>query len=161
MTIEVRQARVDDDAALVAIDVATWTASVSPAPQPPPGTEFFGERTRPEDVLVAELDGVVAGYAAVGNSLPVPSHEHVVELRGLAVSPDAGGRGVGRRLVDAAVAEARARGARKMTLRVLGANTVARRLYERCGFETEGLLHEEFLLDGRYVDDVLMAHRLA
>lgn len=158
--IEVRWARVDDEAALVAIDEATWTAAVSPAPLPPPGMAFFGERTRPEDVLVAELDGLVIGYAAVGNSIPVPSHEHVLELRGLAVAPAAGGRGVGTRLVDAVVAQARTRGARKVTLRVLAPNAVARRLYARCGFEVEGLLREEFLLDGWYVDDVLMAHRL-
>ncbi len=43
---------------------------------------------------------------------------------------------------------------------MLGHNAPARRLYERCGFLTEGLLAEEFLLDGRYVDDVWMARRL-
>lgn len=158
--IAVRWAQADDDAELVAIDEATWTAAVSPAPRPRAGTTFFDDRTSPADVLVAESDGVVAGYAAIGNSLPVPSHKHVLELRGLAVAPAAGGRGVGRRLVDAVVAEARARGARKVTLRVLGPNTVARRLYVRCGFEVEGLLQAEFLLDGQYVDDVLMAHQL-
>lgn len=31
------------------------------------------------------------------------------------------------------------------------------RLYERCGFRVEGSLSEEFLLDGRYVDDIWMA----
>ncbi len=34
------------------------------------------------------------------------------------------------------------------------------RLYERLGFEREGALSDEFLIDGRYVDDVLMAKRL-
>jgi RimJ/RimL family protein N-acetyltransferase len=33
-------------------------------------------------------------------------------------------------------------------------------LYERLGFSREGTLREEFLIDGRYVDDVLMARRL-
>jgi RimJ/RimL family protein N-acetyltransferase len=60
-------------------------------------------------------------------------------------------------LVDAAVREARARGARRLTLRVLGPNMAARGLYEAAGFVVEGVLPEEFLLDGRYVDDVLMA----
>jgi hypothetical protein len=45
----------------------------------------------------------------------------------------------------------------KVTLRVLGHNVGARRLYERCGFVPEGVLRGEFLLEGRYVDDVLMA----
>jgi RimJ/RimL family protein N-acetyltransferase len=40
---------------------------------------------------------------------------------------------------------------------VLGPNAAARALYESCGFTVEGVLREEFLLDGQYVDDVLMA----
>jgi len=44
---------------------------------------------------------------------------------------------------------------------VLGPNSGARALYEACGFEVEGVLREEFFLDGRYVDDVQMARRLA
>ena len=57
----------------------------------------------------------------------------------------------------AAVREAGSRGARRLTLRVLAPNTAARGLYEACGFTVEGVLREEFLLEGRYVDDVLMA----
>ena len=43
------------------------------------------------------------------------------------------------------------------SLRVLGENDAARRLYERAGYEVEGVLRGEFHLDGRDVDDVLMA----
>jgi ribosomal protein S18 acetylase RimI-like enzyme len=158
--ITVRTARADDDAALVAIDDLTWTPDVSPAPPQDPPRAFFGERLDPADALVAELDGAVAGYATLHNTIPLPSHAHVLEINGVAVHPAAGGRGVGRRLVDAAVEEARSRGARKVTLRVFAPNAVARRLYERCGFVEEGFLREEFLLDGHYVDDVLMARYL-
>jgi RimJ/RimL family protein N-acetyltransferase len=45
-------------------------------------------------------------------------------------------------------------------LRVLGPNKAARQLYATCGFATEGVLREEFLLNGRYVDDILMARCL-
>jgi RimJ/RimL family protein N-acetyltransferase len=81
-------------------------------------------------------------------------------VRSLAVDPAHQGGGIGRRLVDAAVAEARARGARRLRLRVLGPNDAAGRVYEARGFVVEGVLREEFLLDGRYVDDVLMARDL-
>ncbi len=157
--ITVRTARVDDDAALAAIDELTWSAANSPAPPPEGPRAFFGERLDPADALVAEVDGVVAGYAAL-RATALPSHAHVLEINGVAVHPAAGGRGVGRRLVEAAVEEARSRGARKVTLRVLGPNAAARRLYARCGFVEEGLLRDEFLLLGRYVDDVLMARYL-
>jgi len=158
--IDVRTARPDDDAALVAIDAATWTPAVSPAPMPEAGTAYFGERTEPEDVLVALVDGVVAGYVQLKQTSPVPSHEHVLLINGLAVHPDHQRSGIGRRLVAAAVEEARRRGVRKLSLRVLGPNTGARKLYEALGFVVEGVLQGEFHLDGTYVDDVFMARQL-
>ncbi|MYV52865.1 GNAT family protein, partial [Streptomyces sp. SID3212] len=59
-----------------------------------------------------------------------------------------------------AALHARNQGARRLTLRVLGHNTPARRLYEAEGFAVEGVLPGEFLLDGEYVDDVLMGRSL-
>jgi ribosomal protein S18 acetylase RimI-like enzyme len=157
----IRQARLEDEPKLRDIDAATWTADVSPAPPPPADAAFFGARTAPSDVLVAETGGVIAGYAALGQSVPLTSHAHVLEIRGLAVHPAHQRRGVGRRLVEACIGQARSRGARKLSLRVLGGNAGARRLYESCGFTAEGVLREEFFLGGLYVDDVLMACRLA
>jgi ribosomal protein S18 acetylase RimI-like enzyme len=159
--ITIRTARADDEAVLAALDRRTWTPAVSPAPPPAPGTPFFDDGTRPEDVLVAEHDGVVAGYVRLGEGFGIPAHRHVRVIGGLAVDPDRRGLGLARRLVDAAVAEARRRGARKVTLRVLGHNTAARRVYERCGFVVEGVLRAEFRVDGADVDDVLMACPLA
>ena len=160
--IAVRLASDGDGPALARIDLATWTPAVSPAPAPVDADayRFFDDRTLPGNVLVAEVDGKVAGWVKVQSPTPLLSHAHVLEIGGLAVDPSRQGVGVGRRLVEAAVQECSRRGARKVTLRVLGPNTAARRLYERCGFEAEGVLHGEFMLQGRYVDDVLMARQL-
>jgi len=43
---------------------------------------------------------------------------------------------------------------------VLSTNESAIRLYERRGFVREGTLLEEFCINGRFVDDVIMAKRL-
>lgn len=75
-------------------------------------------------VIVAEMDGSIAGFAAVVGG----------ELDGLFVEPDLWGRGIGRALIDAAVHEARKRG---LALTVI-ANPSARRFYESCGFSIEG-----------------------
>ena len=40
---------------------------------------------------------------------------------------------------------------------MLATNTGARALYAAYGFEVEGVRRGEFLLDGEYADDVLMA----
>lgn len=152
-----RPAQVADGAALRKIDLETWSSDVSPAPAPPADAPFFRPQADPTDIVVAELDGRVVGYVAVHQALPIPSHDHVLEIGGLAVSPAYQGRGVARALIEGAKAEASRRSARKLTLRVLAPNAPARRLYESCGFRVEGILTEEFLLDGAYVDDVLMA----
>lgn len=158
--ITVRPARPDDEQTLGRIDALTWTSDVSPSPTTEPARPFFGPGTAVADVLVAEDDGSVLGYVKVHQPLPLPSHTHVLEIGGLAVDPDRQRAGAGRALVEAAVELARDRGARKLGLRVLGPNAPARALYESCGFGVEGVLAEEFLLAGRYVDDVLMARRL-
>jgi ribosomal protein S18 acetylase RimI-like enzyme len=156
----IRQARPEDEPELKDIDAATWTAGVSPAPPPAADAAFFGERIAPADVLVAETGHVIAGFAALGQSGRLASRSHVLEIRGLAVHPARQRCGVGRRLVEACIERARSRGARKLSLRVLGGNVAARRLYESCGFRVEGVLCEEFFFGGRYVDDVLMASML-
>jgi ribosomal protein S18 acetylase RimI-like enzyme len=158
--IDVRPARDEDDQALAAIDAVAWAVHVTPAPARESASPFFNDRTRPEHVLVAEADGVVAGYVMLHQSIPLPSHEHVLEVNGLAVDPQQQGRGVGRRLIEEAKSAAVRRGARKLSLRVLAPNATARRLYQACGFTVEGVLEAEFLLDGQLVDDVLMACRL-
>lgn len=155
--LTIRPATADDDRALQRLDVVTMTGEVSPAPARSPDVPFFERGREPADVLVAEDDGASVGYALLEQQFGIVSHAHVLTVGGLAVDPAAQGRGIGRALLDAAVAEARARGARKLTLRVLGPNVRARSLYERCGFVVEGVLRAEFVIDGRDVDDVLMA----
>jgi ribosomal protein S18 acetylase RimI-like enzyme len=151
----IRPARADDGPALRALDAETWSPLVTPGPPPAPDAAFDVD-----DVLVYEVDGEVAGYVALGAPTPLASNRHVVYVRGLAVAPAHRGRRIGRALVEAGVAAARDRGARRLTLRVLAGNAPARALYESCGFVVEGVQRGEFLLDGRYVDDVLMARDL-
>lgn len=153
----IRPALDQDGPALRLIDVEAFIAELSAAPAPQPHDEFFDERTRPECVLVAEVGGVPVGWVVVRERYPrLDSAAHVKQIRGLAVTPRFQRLGVGQRLVMAAVELARARGARRLTLSVLGANGTARRLYERCGFAVVGIEREQFLIAGRYLDDVLM-----
>ncbi|MCF1599201.1 GNAT family N-acetyltransferase [Streptomyces muensis] len=157
----IRAALPDDEEELAHLDRATWSTlhSVMPRPQPPHRT-FFDERHAPEDHLVAELDRRIVGYVRLALATPLACNAHVRQIQGFAVADEVRGRGVGRALIRAAVEEARRRGARRLTLRVLGHNTPARKLYESEGFVVEGVLPEEFFLDGAYVDDVLMGRGL-
>ncbi|MEU9917186.1 MULTISPECIES: GNAT family N-acetyltransferase [unclassified Streptomyces] len=159
--MHIRHATLDDEDTLGRLDRATWSTlhAVSPRPQPP-YEPFYGERFGPRDHLVAELDGVLVGYIRLGFPTPLACNAHVRQIQGLVVAEKARGAGVGRALLRAAQEEARRLGARRITLRVLGHNAPARGLYESEGFVVEGVLPEEFLLDGAYVDDVFMGRSL-
>ncbi|MGW0615174.1 N-acetyltransferase family protein [Streptomyces sp. NPDC002788] len=159
--VRIRTAMPGDGEELARLDRLTWSHlhAVTPEPQPP-YPPFFSERHAPEDCLVAELGDRLAGCLRLGFPTPLESNRHVRQIQGFAVAENARGRGVGRALIRAAVDDARRRGARRLTLRVLGHNTPARKLYEAEGFVVEGILPEEFLLDGEYVDDVFMGRFL-
>ena len=75
-------------------------------------------------VWVAELDGNIAGFAALLDG----------ELDGLFVEPELWRCGVGAALVETAAHEARRNG---LALSVI-ANPAARGFYERCGFSLQG-----------------------
>lgn len=155
--VDFRNAESADDAALRGLDRATWSTQVSPGTKASADAPFFSDRCAPGDVLVATGDGVILGFAILRQSADMPSHTHVVQINGFAVSPAAQGHGIGRRLLDFTQHEALRRGASKVSLRVLGGNAGARHLYESCGFTVEGILRGEFKVDGHLVDDILMA----
>ncbi|MFD8071256.1 GNAT family N-acetyltransferase [Streptomyces sp. NPDC059718] len=158
--LRVRPALLSDDPALVRLERATWSTLHAVRPPREENEDFFSERWGPDAFLVAEADGRVAGFVGAVPPTPLASNAHVRQIQGLTVDTWARGRGVGLELVLAAVAEARRQGAVRVTLRVLGHNTPARRLYEAAGFTVEGVLRGEFLLDGVYVDDVCMGRRV-
>ncbi|WP_326735792.1 GNAT family N-acetyltransferase [Streptomyces sp. NBC_01022] len=165
--LPVRLAVPEDGPALGELDRGTWSTlhEVMPRPQPP-YQPFFDDRHRPQDVLVAEAvnpegETVIAGYVRVVPPTPLACNAHVRQIQGLAVAGWARGRGVGRALIQAACGHARAEGANRITLRVLGHNSPARALYTSEGFAVEGVLRGEFFLTGRYVDDVLMGRPLS
>jgi ribosomal protein S18 acetylase RimI-like enzyme len=155
--VVIRRALLDDGERLAEIDRLTWSLSVTPQLSDLAGRQFFDGDLDPSDVLVAEVDGVLVGYVQLGYPTKLAANQHVLAVRGLAVLPAYRRRGIARRLLSAAIEEARERGACRLTLRVLGTNGGAQALYASMGFEVEGILHGEFLIEGRYVDDVLMA----
>lgn len=83
------------------------------------------------DVIVAEIDGRLAGFAALDGG----------ELDALFVEPERWRRGIGAALIEASVHEARRRG---LSLVTVVANPAARAFYEKCGFRVEGEAETRF-----------------
>ena len=80
-------------------------------------------------ILVALRDAEVVGTAAV-----IPHGPGEMELAKVTVARTARGAGLGRRLTEACVAEARARGMRRLVLVSSSRLEAALRLYESIGF---------------------------
>ncbi len=154
--VEIRAATTADEEPLRRLDRAAWTTYSSPGPLPE-GESFFDEKTRPADVLVAVVDGEVAGYLRLAKASRFASSDHVLTINGVAVDPAKQRLGVGRALH-------RRSGNRGADARRPPADP-ARLLPERrcpsplrmAGFEVEGVLRGEFFLGGAYVDDIAMA----
>lgn len=97
----------------------------------------FVER-REHLALVAEVDGVRAGFIVTLDSLPdeVTGDDQAFVVY-MAVERERRGAGVGKALLKRAEDEARRRGMPYMALMVTEENDAARALYERAGYRTE------------------------
>lgn len=84
------------------------------------------------------------------------SRRHVGSL-GMGLLPANRGRGIGTPLIQSAIGDAWANGLSRIELTVRTDNNVARKLYERIGFEHEGIKRRSMLFDGIYYDAYAMA----
>lgn len=99
-----------------------------------------------------ELVGCLGWYRDTGRKVA-----HKCHLWGMYVAPAWRGRGVARRLLGDALQRARdVPGLVQVELLVSLGNPQASALYESAGFRRAAVLPRSLLLDGRFVDDLLM-----
>ena len=106
-------------------------------------------------LLAVDPGGAVLGRGSLNRFNPRAAYDHVADFS-VFVEREMRGRGVGGALLDALEARARAIGYHKMVLAAFATNVPGTRLYERRGFATVGTYHEQGMLDGRWVDVVIM-----
>lgn len=151
-SLRLRPAGADDGPFLVEMLVAAGSWTRPPGEPPPPaaavlavpqGADYIEDWGREGDGgVIAQWDGEPVGacwfrrftaehpgYGFLGEDVPGI---------GLAVRDSFRGRGIGTRLLEAAVAAIRESGASAVSLSVELGNDRARRLYERAGFEPVG-----------------------
>jgi phosphinothricin acetyltransferase len=127
----------------------------------PPDAAEMERRRRDIDAqdlpyLIAEVDGVVAGYAYASRFRPRVAYRFTVE-DSVYIRADYIGRGLGRLLLARLIAGCEARGARQM-IAVIGdsANAASIRLHEKFGFRHVGVLEAVGWKFDRWFDVVLM-----
>jgi RimJ/RimL family protein N-acetyltransferase len=110
-------------------------------------------------VFVADRSGELVGMTGIG-ALKPPKQAHAGWVWGVYVIENARGRGVGERLLRAAIDWARRKGLLVIRLGVAEGNDSAYRCYERCGFVTYGVEPLSIRWEGKLYDERLMGLRL-
>ena len=110
-------------------------------------------------VLVAERAGAVAGWGSLNVFNSRPAYAHVADFS-IYVGQEARGAGIGKALLAALIARARELGYHKLVLAAFPQNEAGMRLYAHFGFREVGVYREQGLLDGRWVDVIIMERLL-
>lgn len=132
MPIHIRRAEIPDVPALVSCIDTAYARYAATIPDLPAVSEGVAEEIADNLVWVAVEDGQVIGALFL-----VPQGD-VMKLANVAVHPDHGGKGLGRRLIALAEAEARARGCTEMWLNTHAAMPENVRLYCHLGWVETG-----------------------
>ncbi len=146
--VTLRRAAPDDLDAVAALFLACWRQSYRGV-LPDRLVELFdpvsardlwrrsmASATTDREVIVAErADGTIVGVVTVGEDPDSPGTGHVFSLY---VGPEAQERGIGTRLLSAAVDRLASRGFTRASLWVFEANGRARAFYERMGWRADG-----------------------
>ena len=120
---------------------------------------FVAKRAQQHPVLVAVVDGDVAGFCSYGPFRAWYGYRYTVE-NSIYVSERHRGRGIAGRLLAALIERARAQGLHTMVAGIEGRNEVSIRLHERAGFTRAGVLREVGYKFDRWLDLVFMERKL-
>ncbi len=116
--------------------------------------DWFGERITQSQIFGAVLAQGLVGVVGLRAHVDA-KQRHKAMIWGMYVRREARQYGIGRRLVDAAVAYATGQ-VEQLQLAVVTENEAARRLYVKAGFIEYGHQINALKCGGRYYDDILM-----
>ena len=157
--LTVRDARPADAAAIAVIynqGIADRIATLETVERTPEErVAWLAARGPRHPVLVAERDRVVAGWGSLNPFNPRKAYEYVADFS-VYVERAWRGKGVGSALLRALIARAQQLGYHKMVLSAFPWNALGMALYQKHGFRTVGIYKEQGLLDGHWVDAIIM-----
>jgi L-amino acid N-acyltransferase YncA len=140
------------------VDAVLHTTAIwqdEPNPRPWFDTWLADRRTAGLPVLVAEVEGAVAGYVSYAPFRPLDGYRHTVE-HSVYVLPSFRGRGIASTLMRALMTHARQQDLHVMIAGICSTNTGSIALHERLGFAVAGELREVGRKFDRWHDLTLM-----
>ena len=104
---------------------------------------------------IAEVDGKIVGWADI-----IPHIKGAIRhtgVLGMGVAADYRGRGIGADLLKKVIEHSWEIGLSRLELEVISSNHAAISLYERHGFQHEGIKQNAWFVDGFFKDMLIMA----
>lgn len=114
-------------------------------------TRWLEERSGGHAVIVAEIDGAVAGFASLSSFKARAAYRPTVE-NSVYVDPDYQRRGLGRLLMQEIIDRARLHGFHSMIARIAEGNPGSIALHESFGYHVVGVEREVGRKFGRWLD---------
>ncbi len=114
-------------------------------------TRWFEDRDPAEPVLVVEVDGVVAGFGYLSWYRSKAGYRYTRENT-LYIAPPYHRRGLGARLLEALIDQARALGIRALIAQIETSNEASIALHERYGFVRLGIERQVGYKFDRWLD---------
>ncbi len=158
-----RLATLDDAEAIRGIynlEVTTSTVTFDLVPRSLDDQRRWQEaRSGAHAVLVAESDGVVAGFGSLSKWRDRPAYSTTVE-DSIYIHRDHQGQGLGKALLAELVSTATSHGFHACMARIVGGHDASIALHRSCGFEIVGTEREVGRKFNRWLDVVLMERML-
>ncbi len=117
--------------------------------------EWLCARSERTPVFIAERNGAVVGWGSLNQFNPRPAYRFVADFS-IYVERDQRGNGIGSALMRHLIAVAADLGYHKLVLAAFPFNEAGIRMYVRYGFREVGTYREQGVLDGKWVDTVVM-----
>ncbi len=117
--------------------------------------KWFASHDEKHPVIVAVEDSLVEGFGSLNVFNIRPCYQHVADFS-IYVARNQRGKGIGSMLMDELIHLAELHKYHKMVLSALAHNTNGIHLYEKFGFRTVGVYKEMGLLDGKWIDTIIM-----
>lgn len=153
--IAIRDATPDDAHALVRIynrEVLETTATLDAEPRSLEDQgRWLDERSGGHAVVVAEVDGIVAGFASLSSFKTRAAYRPTVE-NSVYVDPAFQRRGLGRLLMQEIIERARIHGFHSVIARIAEGNPASIALHEAFGYRVVGVEREVGRKFGRWLD---------
>lgn len=113
--------------------------------------QWFNDHDENHPILVAEIDGTVVGWSSLSRWSERRAYDLTAESSSY-VSTQYRGKGIGRKLKEAMIEEARRLGMHTLIARIVEGNDESLHLNESLGFVHIGTMKEVGLKFGRFLD---------